>query len=73
MRMEPHLPAVLSHAQADPLTFTQRETLLRDVAKMIALGAKTGVSVEQMIDLLTSGLTVRELLQYVAARSGEVV
>jgi len=31
-----------------------------------------GVSAEQMIELLQSGLTVRELLQYLAARTGQV-
>jgi hypothetical protein len=47
----------------------QRETLHRNVAKIVALGAKVGVSTEQMIELLHSGLTVGELLDYLASRS----
>ncbi len=62
-----------NHDPTDPLTLAQNETLQRAVAKMVALGAKAGIGVEQMIELLVSGLTVRELLQYLAARSGHVV
>jgi hypothetical protein len=72
MSIELH-SAGASHDPTDPLTFAQKETLQRAVAKMFALGAKAGISVEQMIELLTAGLTVRELLQYLAARSGHVV
>jgi hypothetical protein len=36
------------------------------------LGVQTGVSTDQMIELLTSGLTVGELLEYPSAGSGEV-
>jgi len=35
------------------------------------LGAQVGVDADQMILLLRSGLTVRELLEYLAVRSGE--
>ena len=68
---EPDLRAALSR-EAEPLTVAQKEVLQRAVVKVIALGAKVGVSAEQMIDLLKSGLTVRELLEYLAARTGEV-
>ena len=45
---------------------------MRGVAKIVALGAEAGVSADEMIDLLKAGLTVPELLAYLAARSGEV-
>jgi len=72
MRTELHLPAAASHDPAETLTLTQKESLQRAVAKIVALGARVGVSAEQMIELLQSGLTVRELLQYLAARTGQV-
>jgi hypothetical protein len=69
---EPDLRAAPSRDEAEPLTVAQKEVLQRAVVKVIALGAQVGVSAEQMIDLLKSGLTVRELLEYLAARTGEV-
>ncbi len=41
------------------------EVLERAVAKIILVGAKVGVSVDQMIELLDAGMTVEELLEYV--------
>jgi len=69
---ELHLIAALSHNLAEPLTETQKEALQRAVTKIVALGAQVGVNTDQMILLLESGLTVGELLEYLAARSGEV-
>jgi len=57
---------------AEPLTLAQKEALQRAVAKVVALGAQVRVSADQMIELLKSGLTVGELLDYLAARTGEV-
>jgi hypothetical protein len=37
------------------------------------LGEQVGVGTEQMIRLLDSGLTVRELLEYLAARAGNPI
>jgi hypothetical protein len=71
MTTERDLTAALSHDLTEPLTLPQREALERAVVKIVALGAKVGVSVDQMIELLKSGLTVGELLDYLAARSGE--
>ncbi len=71
-RGEPLTPAAMSRDRGEPLTPAQRETLQRAVAKIVALGAKTGVSADQMIRLLESGLTVGQLLEYLAARTGEV-
>jgi hypothetical protein len=72
MTTELHLIAALSHNLTEPLTVAQKEALQRAVTKIVALGAQVGVSVDQMILLLESGLTVGELLEYIAARSGEV-
>lgn len=72
MTTELHLTAAVSHDPAEPLTVAQKEALQRAVAKIVALGAQVGVSADQMILLLQSGLTVRELLEFLAARAGEV-
>jgi hypothetical protein len=72
MTIERDLTAALSRDIADPLTSAQKEALQRAVAKVVALGAQVGVSADQMILLLESGLTVGELLDYLAARTGEV-
>jgi len=72
MTTEPHLIAALNHNLAEPLTVAQKEALQRAVTKIVALGAHAGVNADQMTLLLESGLTVGELLEYLAARSGEV-
>jgi len=51
-----------------PLTAAQTLILKRAVAKIVFLGAQVGVSTDQMITLLESGLTVGELLDYIGAR-----
>ena len=58
-----------------PLTFAQQEVLERAVAKVVLIGELVGVSADQMILLLNSGLTVGELLDYLGARTrqGEVM
>jgi hypothetical protein len=61
-----------SRGEFEPLTSAQKEALERAVVKVVALGAQVGVSADQMIELLKSGLTVRELLEYLAGRTGEV-
>jgi hypothetical protein len=60
---------------AEPLTFAQQTVLERAVAKIVLLGELVGVSADQMILLLDSGLTVGELLDYlgVRTRQAEVV
>jgi len=73
MTIEPDLTTAMSRDLAEPLTLAQKEALQRAVAKVVALGAQVGVSADQMILLLQSGLTVGELLEYLAARTGEVV
>ena len=71
MTTELNLIAALSHHLAEPLTVAQKEALQRAVSKIVALGAHVGVNRDQRI-LLESGLAVGELLEYLAARSGEV-
>jgi len=72
MTRELHLTAAISHDLAESLTPAQKEALQRAVAKIVALGAKTGVTADEMIELLKAGLTVGDLLEYLAARAGEV-
>ncbi|HYW36546.1 MAG TPA: hypothetical protein VE957_00245 [Terriglobales bacterium] len=71
MTTELDLSAAMSRDLAEPLTLEQK-ALQRAVAKVVALGAQVGVSADQMIELLQSGLTVGELLEVLAARTGEV-
>jgi hypothetical protein len=72
MTTEPHLSPAASPDPAEPLTLAQKEALRRAVTKVVALGEQVGVSADQMILLLQSGLSVGELLDVLAARSGEV-
>lgn len=57
----------------EPLTLAQREVLERALAKMVLVGAEVGVSPDQMIKLLDSGMTVQELVGYVLTLAGYVV
>ena len=72
MGIDLNLLAAASQDSVESLTPEQKEALQRAVAKIVALGAQTGVTPDHMIELLKSGLTVGELLEYLAARSGEV-
>jgi len=53
-----------------PTMLPQKAVLERAVAKVILLGEQVGVTTDQMILLLNSGLTVGELLEYLAMRAG---
>jgi len=68
-----HLPSFARHDPTESLTLAQKEALQRAVAKVVALGARVGVSADRMILLLQAGMTVGELLDYLAGRTGEVV
>jgi hypothetical protein len=72
MTIELHRKQAVSHERAEQLSMAQQESLQRAVAKIVALGAQVGVSADQMVELLQRGLTVGELLEYLAARTGEV-
>ena len=56
----------------EPLTFAQQAVLERAVAKIVLFGELVGVSADQMILLLDSGLTVGELLDYLGVRTRQV-
>jgi hypothetical protein len=60
-------------AAGESLTVAQQEVLERAVGKIILLGQLVGVSADQMILLLESGLTVSELLEYLAARTKQEI
>jgi|HubBroStandDraft_4_1064222.scaffolds.fasta_scaffold335038_2 hypothetical protein len=62
------LSSAARHDSAESIPLTQKEGLERAVAKVVALGARAGVSADQMIQLLQSGFTVGELLDYLEAR-----
>jgi hypothetical protein len=72
MTTELELFAALNNEPADSLSPAQREILQRGVAKIVALGEQVGVNADQMVELLRQGLTVRELLEYLEARCGDV-
>jgi hypothetical protein len=57
----------------EPLTCAQQEVLERAVAKIVLLGELVGVNADQMILLLNAGLTVGELLEYLGARTRQVI
>jgi len=69
----PHLVSNAGSRSPESLSFGDRDALERAVAKVILLGEQVGVGTEQMIRLLNSGLTVRELLEYLAARTGNSI
>lgn len=56
---------------AEPLAATQEAILERAIAKLVMLGRRVGVTPEHMIALLESGLSVGELVEYMAARDGK--
>jgi hypothetical protein len=67
-----HPAATANHDRDDGLSEEQKLILQSAVAKIVAYGERVGVSAQQMAELLRSGWTVRELLDYLAARTGEV-
>ncbi len=69
-----HLYSISNFRQEfeDRRTFNQPEVLERAIAKLVLIGEDVGVSAGQMIELLESGLTVGELLAYLALRSNEI-
>jgi hypothetical protein len=72
MTTELNLIAAPSHNLSEPPTLAQKEARQRAVTKIVALGVRVAVNRDQMILLLESGLAVGELLEHLAARSGEV-
>jgi hypothetical protein len=56
---------------AESLNIGEQEVLERAVGKMVLLGKQVGVTPDRMILLLESGLTVVDLLEYLAVRNGQ--
>jgi hypothetical protein len=54
---------------AESVNIGQPEVLERAVGKLVALGRQVGVSTDQMIQILESGLSAAELLEYLVARN----
>jgi hypothetical protein len=53
----------------DSLSIGDQGVLERAVGKLVVLGQHVGVSTDQMIQLLESGLSVAELLEYLVVRN----
>ena len=70
---EVHVVSGAGPQLVERLSFAQQEVLERAVAKIVLLGELVGVSADQMILLLESGLTVSELLEYLAMRTRQSV
>ena len=68
-----HSISEIRPAPAEPLTYAQQEVLERAVAKVVLIGELVGISADQMILLLESGLTVGELLEYLGLRTRQVI
>jgi len=71
--MGQHSPPLSSERPPGNWNGRKEAVLSRAVEKLVASGAQAGVSAEDMIGLLDSGMSVAELLAYVFARfSGQV-
>ena len=53
----------------DSLSIGDQGVLEQAVGKLVVLGQQVGVSTDQMIQLLESGLSVAELLEYLVVRN----
>ena len=51
---------------------TIRQVLERALAKTVILGARVGVGMDQMIQLLEAGMTAGELLEYLLTLANEI-
>jgi hypothetical protein len=65
-----------SPSVADPVgdELTQEQVVLLEVAveKLVRAGEKAGVTPDEMIALLNSGMDIRELLDYIASKRAEI-
>ena len=57
----------------DPPTIAQMEVLERALAKLVLVGERAGIGMDEMIELLESGMSVWQLLEYVFTRAADVV
>jgi hypothetical protein len=72
MGAENHPTAATNGDWDERLSLEQKQILQSAVAKIVSYGESVGVSANQIAELLSSGFTVRELLDYLAARTTEV-
>jgi hypothetical protein len=71
MIRERYLRAESGGDRTESLAPSEKQGLQRAMGKIVAFGAESGVTPDQMIELLKSGLTVAELLEYLAARTSD--
>jgi hypothetical protein len=57
---------------SDPLARSRMEVLERAVGKIVVLGGQVGVTADQMIAMLNSGMSVGELVEYLLSLTGNV-
>ncbi|MGA2003240.1 MAG: hypothetical protein ABSG70_07655 [Terriglobales bacterium] len=61
-----------SSDNGEALSDEQRAVLERALAKTVILGARVGVGMDQMIQLLEAGMTAGELLEYLLTLANEI-
>jgi len=61
--------SVTQMGKASESSTPQKDALRRALIKVVASGERVGVSADEMIAWLKAGLTVGELLEYLAART----
>ena len=67
--METHLSTNLNAEAVESLTYDQELVLERAITKLVLLGRQVGVDPDQMISMLESGMSVIELVEYLATRN----
>ena len=67
--VHPLTNAAPDFAESPPLG--DQEVMERAITKLVLLGKQVGVDADEMIVLLGSGLSVLELVGYIAARTGQ--
>ena len=60
---------IAAHPVGDELTQEQVEILEVAVEKLVRAGEQAGITTEEMIGLLDSGIDIRELLDYIASKT----
>jgi hypothetical protein len=68
---EGHLSPNVNTEAVECLTYDQEMVLERAITKLVLLGKQVGVDADQMISMLESGLSVIELVEYLASRDRE--
>ncbi|MGA7293709.1 MAG: hypothetical protein WBW85_14330 [Terriglobales bacterium] len=71
MTSERHPPGDAGHDPPESLSPAQEAVLRSALAKLVEFGSRVGVTPDQMIRLLKAGMTIVELLEYLADRAGE--